>query len=165
MMMCRKARHWIAQVLTTLLALFAAMPALAGDAASCHMVRLSDVGWADVTATTGLFGRILSGLGYDPKITVLSVPVTFNGLKNKDVDVFLGNWMPQQTADRKPYTDDGSVEVVRANLADAKYTLAVPAYLYKKGLTSFQDIQKFAGPLNHKIYGIEPGNDGNRLVL
>ena len=93
------------------------------------------------------------------------MPVTFNGMRSKDVDVFLGNWMPMQTADRKPFLDDHSVEVVRVNLADARYTLAVPAYLYDQGLKDFPSIQKFAGPLGHKIYGIESGNDGNRLVL
>jgi len=157
---------WTARLLAALLALIMVMPAdAATDPPSCGTVRLSDVGWADVTATTGLAGRIVAGLGYVPKITVLSVPVTFNGLRNKDVDVFLGNWMPMQTADIKPYTSDHSVEVVRVNLADARYTLAVPAYLYDQGLKDFASIQKFAGPLGHKIYGIEPGNDGNRLVL
>ncbi|WP_404710062.1 choline ABC transporter permease subunit [Sphingomonas sp. MMS24-J13] len=142
-----------------------ATAAFAVDPPSCRIVQFSDVGWADVTATTGLAGRLVAGLGYTPKITVLSVPVTFNGMRSKDVDVFLGNWMPQQTADRKPFTDDHSVEVVRANLTGARYTLAVPKYLYDQGLTDFSSIQKFAGPLGHKIYGIESGNDGNRLVL
>ena len=164
-MMRRRLGIWAGGLAALLLALVGPAPAIAADPPSCRAVRLSDVGWADVTATTGLAGRLLAGLGYDPKITVLSVPVTFNGLRNKDVDVFLGNWMPQQTADRKPFTDDRSVEVVRANLTNARYTLAVPAYLYEQGLTDFRSIQKFAGPLDHKIYGIEPGNDGNRLVL
>ena len=33
------------------------------------------------------------------------------------------------------------------------------------GLHDFKDIQKFAAQLDHTIYGIEPGNDGNRLIL
>ena len=35
---------------------------------------------------------------------------------------------------------DGSVEVGRANLTGAKYTLAVPAYTYEAGLKTFADI-------------------------
>ena len=159
------ARRWIAVWALLLAALVAAPAAAAVDPPSCRTVRLSDVGWADVTATTGLFARLVAGLGYTPKVTVLSVPVTFNGLRHKDVDVFLGNWMPQQTEDRKPFLADRSIEVVRANLTDARYTLAVPAYLYDSGLTDFRSIQKFADPLGRRIYGIEPGNDGNRLVL
>ena len=51
------------------------------------------------------------------------------------------------------------------NLEGAKYTLAVPKYLYDQGLKSFADIAKFKGKLAGKIYGIEPGNDGNRLII
>jgi glycine betaine/proline transport system substrate-binding protein len=91
--------------------------------------------------------------------------VTFASLKNRDIDVFLGNWMPAMAADLKPYQADGSVEVVGANLDGAKYTLAVPAYLHEAGLRDFADIRRFASELDHEIYGIEPGNDGNRLVL
>lgn len=135
------------------------------DPASCRVVRFSDIGWTDVTATTGLVSRLVRMLGYQPAVTVLSVPVTYASLKNRDIDVFLGNWMPAQAADLKPYQEDGSVEVVGANLEGAKYTLAVPAYLYEAGLRDFADIRKFGDELDHKIYGIEPGNDGNRLVL
>ena len=143
----------------------AAATAQAADPASCKVVRFSDIGWTDVTATTALTSMILKDLGYQPKITVLSVPVTYQSLKNKDLDVFLGNWMPSMEADRKPFVDDKSVDVLNANLEGAKYTLAVPQYLYDKGLHDFSDIQKFGKELNYKIYGIEPGNDGNRHVL
>jgi glycine betaine/proline transport system substrate-binding protein len=137
----------------------------ATDPATCQLVRLSDIGWTDVTSTTAIFSALLHHLGYRTQTTVLSVPVTYASLKNNDIDVFLGNWMPSMEADRKSYVADGSVEVIRHNLVGAKYTLAVPAYTYAAGLRSFQDIQRFAAQLNSSIYGIEPGNDGNRLVL
>src|ERR1700681_1782693 len=140
-------------------------PVYAIENASCRIVRLSDIGWTDVTATTALVSVLLRDLGYEPQVTVLSVPVTYASMKKKDIDVFLGNWMPAMDGDRKPFVADGSVEVVGANLVGAKYTLAVPAYTYDAGLRDFADIQRFADVLNHSIYGIEPGNDGNRLVL
>jgi glycine betaine/proline transport system substrate-binding protein len=143
----------------------AAEPSARREPASCRDVRFSDVGWTDVTATTALVAQLLRGIGYHPSITVLSVPVTFASLRNKDIDVFLGNWMPAQESDRKDYVADGSVVVIRPNLEGAKYTLAVPAYAYDSGLKDFKDIERFAAPLNNSIYGIEPGNDGNRLVL
>jgi glycine betaine/proline transport system substrate-binding protein len=139
--------------------------AAATDPPSCQAVRLSDIGWTDVTSTTAIISTLLQQLGYQPKITVLSVPVTYAAMKNRDIDVFLGNWMPAQSANRKPFVDDGSVEVVGANLQGAKYTLAVPSYAYTAGLHDFSDIARFADGLGHTIYGIEPGNDGNRLVL
>ena len=140
--------------------------AFAGDPESCKTVKFSDVGWTDITATTAIANEILKGLGYTPKITVLSVPVTYASMKNKDIDVFLGNWQPSMENDRKPYVEDKSVVVTRANLpVGAKYTLAVPQYTYDKGLKDFGDIEKFKDLLKGKIFGIEPGNDGNRLVL
>jgi glycine betaine/proline transport system substrate-binding protein len=72
--------------------------------------------------------------------------------------------MPTMEADIAPYRADGSVEVVRANLESAKYTLAVPKYLADEGLKDYADIAKFKDQLDGKIYGIEPGNDGNRLI-
>ena len=140
-------------------------PALAGDKEACKKVRFADVGWTDITATTAVTSALLSGLGYEPKTDVLSVPVTYASLQNKQVDVFLGNWMPTMEADIKPFLADKSVEVVGVNLTGAKYTLAVPSYLFESGLKSFKDIAKFKDRLGGKIYGIEAGNDGNRLIL
>ncbi len=135
------------------------------DPIGCQTVRFSDVGWTDVTATTALVTQLLRSIGYSPTITVLSVPVTFASVQNNDIDVFLGNWMPAQEADRARYVEDGSVVVIGPNLTGAKYTLAVPAYTYAAGLRDFKDIQHFAPALSESIYGIEPGNDGNRHVL
>ena len=137
----------------------------AAEPDSCKTVRFSDVGWTDVTATTATASVILEALGYTPEIQVLSVPVTYTSLKSKDIDVFLGNWMPTQEADIKPYLEDKSVESIATNLEGAKYTLAVPAYTYEAGVKDFADIAKFKDKLDGKIYGIEAGNDGNRLIL
>jgi len=139
-------------------------PALANDPEACQSVRFSDVGWTDITATTALATVVLEGLGYQPDTQVLSVPVTYTSLKNKDIDVFLGNWMPTMEADLAPYREDGSVDVLGVNLEGAKYTLAVPRYVAEGGLKDFADIAKFKDQLDSKIYGIEPGNDGNRLI-
>ncbi|MFT6557968.1 choline ABC transporter substrate-binding protein [Sneathiella sp.] len=132
--------------------------------ADCSTVRFSDVGWTDITATTATASTVLQGLGYETDVKVLSVPVTYTSLANGDIDIFLGNWMPTMEADIKPYRDAGTVETVARNLEGAKYTLAVPKYTYDAGLKSFADIGKFKDQLDGKIYGIEPGNDGNRLI-
>ena len=140
--------------------------ASAADSEACKAVRFADVGWTDITSTTALASTVLEGLGYAPTNQVLSVPVTYTSLKNKDIDVFLGNWMPTMEADLRPFVDDKSVEIVEpANLEGAKYTLAVPVATFDAGLQSFADIAKFKDQLGGKIYGIEPGNDGNRLIL
>jgi glycine betaine/proline transport system substrate-binding protein len=142
-----------------------ATSALAADPESCKTVRFSDVGWSDITATTAVATTILEALGYDTKIDVLAVPVTYTSLSRGDMDVFLGNWMPTMEAYIAPYREDGTVETVRANLEGAKYTLAVSKSLSDEGLTDFADIAKFGDQLDHTIYGIEPGNDGNKIIL
>jgi glycine betaine/proline transport system substrate-binding protein len=141
-------------------------PALAqAEPESCAVVRFSDVGWTDITATTAVTTELLDALGYETDVKVLSVPVTYTSLANNDLDVFLGNWMPTMEADIAPYREAGTVDTVRANLEGAKYTLATTKQLYDKGLQSFEDIGKFKDELDGKIYGIEPGNDGNRLII
>ena len=137
----------------------------ANEPASCSTVRFSDVGWTDITSTTAVATEILKGLGYKTDIKVLSVPVTYASLSKKDIDVFLGYWNPSMTADLQPYLDNKTVETLRTNLVGAKYTLAVPKYAADAGLKDFKDIAKFKDELDGKIYGIEPGNDGNRLIL
>ncbi|MCH8167381.1 MAG: choline ABC transporter substrate-binding protein [Proteobacteria bacterium] len=148
---------------TFALGAFLAAPAFA--AGVCEEVRFSDVGWTDITATTAATTLVLDALGYQTDIKMLSVPVTYTAMKSGDIDVFLGNWMPTMEGDVRPYLDDGSVESLRVNLEGAKYTMAVPRATYDAGLQSFADIAKFKDSLGGKIYGIEPGNDGNRLIL
>ena len=146
-------------------ALALAAPAAAADPESCATVRFSDVGWTDITATTATASVVLKAIGYTPTTTVLSVPVTYQSLKNKDIDVFLGNWMPTQENDVRPFLDDKSVESFGPNLEGAKYTLATNAKGAELGIKDFKDIAAKKDALEGKIYGIEPGNDGNRLIL
>ncbi len=134
-------------------------------AEGCDKVIFSDVGWTDITATTAVTSLVLTALGYETETKLLSVPVTYTGLAEGDIDVFLGNWMPTMEADIAPYRDAGTVETVRTNLEGAKYTLATNAAGAALGIKDFADIATHKDALEGKIYGIEPGNDGNRLIL
>lgn len=133
--------------------------------ADCSTVTFSDVGWTDITATTAATSTVLTALGYKTDTRVLSVPVTYISLQEGDIDIFLGNWMPTMEADIKPYREKGTVETVRANLKGAKYTLATNEAGAKLGITDFAAIAKQSDALKGAIYGIEPGNDGNRLIM
>ena len=141
--------------------------ALAGSAFAegCDKVIFSDVGWTDITATTAATTLVLEALGYETETKVLSVPVTYTGLAEGDIDVFLGNWMPTMEADLAPYRDAKTVETVRTNLEGAKYTLATNEAGAALGIKDFKDIAAHKDALEGKIYGIEPGNDGNRLIM
>jgi glycine betaine/proline transport system substrate-binding protein len=143
------------------IAICAAGPALA----NCDTITFSDVGWTDITATTATTTVLLEALGYATQTRILSVPVTYSALSTGDIDVFLGNWMPTMEADIAPYREDGTVDVVRANLEGAKYTLAANEHAAALGIESFDNIAAHADALDNRIYGIEPGNDGNRLII
>ena len=141
--------------------------AFAGSAhaAGCDKVTFSDVGWTDNTATTAATTMVLEALGYETETKVLSVPVTYEGLASGDIDVFLGNWMPTMESNIAPYREAKTVDTVRANLEGAKYTLATNAKGSELGIKDFADIAAHAADLDGKIYGIEAGNDGNKLIL
>ena len=151
---------------STLLASAAAI-ALASPAAAagCDKVIFSDVGWTDITATTAATTLVLEALGYETETKILSVPVTYEGMAGGDIDVFLGNWMPTMESNIAPYRDAKTVDSVRANLEGAKYTLATNAAGAALGIADFKDIAAHAAELDGKIYGIEAGNDGNKLIL
>jgi glycine betaine/proline transport system substrate-binding protein len=139
--------------------------AAAQEVATCRTVRFADIGWTDIAATTALASTVLSSLGYQPTKTMASIPIALAGLKARQIDVYLGDWRPSMDATSAPFVKSGAVKVLdRPNLVGAKYTLAVPAYAYDAGLRSFADIAKFADRLQYRIYGIEPGNDGNELI-
>lgn len=143
-----------------------ALPAVAAEEpASCGEVSFADVGWTDITSTTAVASTVLQALGYETETKVLSVPVTYTAMSTGDIDVFLGNWMPTQENDIRPYRDAGTVDVVGTNLTGAKYTLATNKAGADLGIVDFNNIKDHEDALDGKIYGIEPGNDGNRLLL
>jgi glycine betaine/proline transport system substrate-binding protein len=144
----------------SVLAICAAGPALA----DCGTVRFSDVGWTDITATTATTSILLQALGYKTSTDILSVPITYASMAQGDIDVFLGNWMPTMEGDIASYREAGTVDTVRTNLEGAKYTLATNAAGVAAGITDFASIAQAKDALDGNIYGIEAGNDGNRLI-
>jgi glycine betaine/proline transport system substrate-binding protein len=138
--------------------------ARADDAALCGTPRFSDVGWTDISATTAIAGGILEALGYKPDITVLSVAVTFETLKNGQEDVFLGNWMPLQESTQAALVKEGKIDVVATNLEGARIGFAVPKAAYDAGLKTYGDIARFKDELDGKIYGIEAGSSANGTI-
>lgn len=144
--------------------LLSTMAQAAEEPESCRQVRLVDVGWSDLDVTNAMTRYLLSALGYDTSVLKLPLPATYEALAKNDADVFLGNWMPAQTKISQPYVEAGRVERLHVNLEGARYTLAVPQYVYDAGVRRFADIATHAERFGNTLYGIEPGNDGNALV-
>lgn len=147
---------------TTLLGL---SPALAADPESCQTISLSDPGWTDITSTNSVAATLLTALGYAPEVKTLSVPIGYQAMKDGQIDVFLGNWMPAQ----QPFRDDldkaKAAEVIVQNLEGAKFTLAVPtAQASELGVADFKDLAAHADAFEAKIYGIETGAPANQSL-
>ncbi|WP_250454274.1 choline ABC transporter substrate-binding protein [Caballeronia sp. ATUFL_M2_KS44] len=139
--------------------------AYADEDASCRTVRFVDIGWTDITSTTALASVLFEGLGYTPRTTVASVPISLAGLKSKQIDVSLGYWWPVQEKAVQPFLDAKSIDKIEPpNLSGAKATLAVPAYAYDAGIKTFADIAKHRDELGATIYGIEPGSSANAKI-
>ena len=138
--------------------------AVAADGPECKQIRLADGGWTDNTAQNALAAQVLDAMGYEAKSEILAVPVIMQSLENKDVDIWLDNWMPSQTAETKPFLDKGTVVSLGVNLEGAGYGPVVPTYVAAEGVKDLKDLGTHADKFDRKFFGIEAGNDGNRIV-
>ncbi|WP_137169721.1 choline ABC transporter substrate-binding protein [Marinomonas sp. FW-1] len=136
--------------------------ALSAEPEQCQKVTLSDPGWTDIGATNGVATTLLKAMGYETQVYLLSVPVGFESIKNGEIDAFMGNWMPAQSAFIDKYKND--VDVVRTNLQGVKFTLAVPEYVYEAGVKDFSDLSAFGKEFRHRVYGIDAGAPANQKL-
>jgi glycine betaine/proline transport system substrate-binding protein len=139
-------------------------PVLGNEPESCRTPRIADGGWSDNTAQNALAMTVLRHLGYEPKDQLLAVPVILESLKNKEIDIWLDNWMPSQTTEVTPYLNAGTIESYAVNLEGAGYGPVVPDYVAEGGVKSLADLAAQGEKFGRKMYGIEPGNDGNRIL-
>jgi glycine betaine/proline transport system substrate-binding protein len=160
----QKSLHRIAAALLSAAVIAPSAATHAAEPESCMQVRMADPGWTDIDATNAIAGVVLGALGYHQNVANLSVPITYEGLKKGQVDVFLGNWMPAQGPLVKPFIDSHSIDVLHANLTNAKFTLAVPDYVAAAGVHTFADLAKYGDKFGDRIYGIEPGAPANQNI-
>ena len=122
--------------------LFSVQAAHSAEGDTCRKVRMAEPGWNDLTFTTGTGMVLLKALGYEAESSTLGIEVIYQAMKENDLDAFLGYWDPSMAIYYKPYRDDGSIEMVRTNLIGAKYTFAVPTYVWEAGVKDFKDLEK-----------------------
>ncbi len=134
-------------------------------AADCGTVRMAEPGWTDLALTTGIASTILEGLGYNADSDVLGIPVIYESMVGKDLDVFLGYWDPAMETYYQAYRDSGEIETVHQNLEGAKFTFAVPKYVYEAGVTDFAHLAENADRFKNQMYGIEPGSNDIMLDI
>src|SRR6056297_3241228 len=70
---------------------FAAVPQVV---AQDDTIDFGYVQWPGVTIKTHVAAKVAEYLGYETKMTAASQAIIFKSLETKDLDVFLGNWLP-----------------------------------------------------------------------
>jgi glycine betaine/proline transport system substrate-binding protein len=128
-------------------------------------VSFANLGWTDIELATTTAMQILDRLGYETSWQLLGLGVAYEGLKNDEIDVFMGNWSPAQDVEFAQYYDEGWVERLGVNLEGAKYTLAVPNYVAEAGVRSFNDLAAHAEKFDSSIHAIEPGSNEQLLQM
>lgn len=96
------------------------------------------------------------------------MPLVFQGLETGDLDVFVEAWFPTMQTNLDE-TDEDSVTSATTNLSEATFSVAVNREAREAGVTSHEDLDQFADRFEAggkpTVYGIEPGNDGNQVVI
>jgi len=129
-------------------------------------VRFGTVGWPEAIAKTNVTEQVVSALGYETEIQELGVPTVFQGLDTGDLDVFVEAWFPTMQTNMDEVEN---VESVMTNLADATFSVAVTREACDAGIRSHDDLagsaERFEEVGQSTIYGLEPCNDDNQVVL
>lgn len=161
-----KKRFTVRHASTLLLAGALALggPLARAEDEACSTVKLADPGWTDIAVTNGIAAFLLEGLGYKVKIDTLSVPITYGGLRDGQVDAFLGNWMPAQQGFFDQFIASKQVTQLAKNLQGTEFTLAVPTYVWNAGVKTFADLDKHADPFSKKVFGIGSGAPANQSI-
>jgi glycine betaine/proline transport system substrate-binding protein len=139
-------------------------PGFALGAESCGKVHLTTGSWTSESAKTHTAAWILQQLGYETEVTKGSVPIMFQALASGDADVGTWGWLPDMREIMKPHMLEGKIDRITINMPNAKYTVAVPKYVYDAGVQSFSDLADHREKFGGKIYGIEAGNAGNGII-
>ena len=140
--------------------------ACGGGGEADETVNFGTVDWPEAVAKTNVASTIVDALGYQTEVQELGVPTVFQGLDTGDLDVFVEAWFPTMQTNFDEVQD---VESVTTNLEEATFSIAVNREACEAGVTSHEDLAEFADRFEESgtptIYGLEPGNDGNQVVL
>ena len=136
------------------------------EGGSNDTVKFGTVDWPEAIAKTNVASTIVDALGYETEIQELGVPTVFQGLETGDLDVFVEAWFPTMQSN---FDAVNNVESVTTNLDDATFSVAVNQEACDAGVRSHEDLAEFSDRFEDAgtptIYGLEPGNDGNQVVL
>lgn len=152
-------------LLSSIIAFFSVSGLAQDSRESCGSVRLGELDWTDLKAANAISEVLLEQLGYRVTINkeVASRDI-LDHMASGSIDAFLGYWQPSMDSVVEPFIQKQTVEVLSANMSEARYTLAVPRYVYHQGVTHFRHLVEHKDKFNDRIYGLEKDTSGNRLI-
>lgn len=154
--MTKTTRIWLRRA-TVITGLIFAGTTLA-QAASAPTVKFGVPPWPGVTVKTEIAEQLLETIGYQTKTQNVGLAFIYRGLADGNVDSFMGAWLPAENNMLDPLLEKKQVVKLGSNLSGAIEGLAVPTYVWNKGIHSIKDLVAHADMFDHKIYGIEAGS-------
>lgn len=152
-----KMAHFSCALLVALTLSFAAQAAT--------KVRFGVPEWPGEQVKAEVAKQLLETAGYQVENMNVGWLIAVKSVAMGQLDADMAIWRPTQDSVIQPMLDKGEIVQLSTNVEDAEYNLVVPSYVYEAGVRSIADLHKFADKFEHKIYGIEAGNDGNDLVM
>ncbi len=128
-------------------------------------VNLAMVEWTCSTQKNHIHRQILETLGYTVELENYSLPVILEGMSVGDIDIFADSWFQTWGTPLENALDAGDVIHLETHLDETAYAPAVPVYVYEEGVTSLADLADYSEEFDYKYFGLEPGNDGNEIMI
>jgi glycine betaine/proline transport system substrate-binding protein len=144
---------------------FALSLSAVASVAQATTVRFGVPPWPGVTVKTEVARQLLGAIGYQTAVTSAGYIIDLQGLSRGEIDADMAIWLPSQGSTVNPLVKSGKIKLLTANVPDALYGVVVPEYVWKAGVHSIGDLQKYSSKFDSKIYGIESGNDGNQIMI
>lgn len=146
-------------------------------------LMFADAGWDSIRFHNDIAGFIIEkGYGYKTDVTAASTPITFMGLRNGEIDIYMEVWT-DNIDDYNEAIEKGDIKELSVNFDDDMQGLYVPTYVIKgdpergikalaPDLKSVQDLAKyweiFKDPEDKtkgRIYGAIPGWAVDQIMI
>jgi glycine betaine/proline transport system substrate-binding protein len=132
--------------------------------AQAETIKFAAPPWPGAIVKAAVAKTILEDIGYDSQTHGESWSIALQSVVRGDFAADLDIWMPTQKSTVEPLAKSGKIDLLVQNVPDAQYGMVVPDYVWKAGVHSIGDLDKHADKFDHRVYGIEAGNDGNQIV-
>ncbi|MEJ2633076.1 MAG: ABC transporter substrate-binding protein [Acidihalobacter sp.] len=118
-------------------------------AAASTTVKFGVPPWPGVTVKTEVARQLLEAIGYQTAVTNAGYIIDLQGVSRGEIDADMAIWLPSQGSTVNPLVKSGKIKLL----------------IWKAGVHSIGDLQKYSSKFDSKIYGIESGNDGNQIMI